>query len=183
MGMTTTITNEQLLASITSNPAAREQVIQNNLGLVYSTAHRLSNRWDREDAISIGMVGLVRAVDTFDATKNVRFSTYAMTVITNDILTARRTEGNQRKRVDNLRIRTTESMMETSTDSGEINMAAILARANLDERQMQVLACRYGIGRKRTTLAQTAREMGISTARVQQIEMEILDLLRKIVEA
>lgn len=177
--MTTTPTNESMFDNLTLN---RDRIVEANLGLVYTVANRLSSRRDRDDAIATGMMALVKAVDTFDPSKGYRFSTYATSCITNEILTARRTETNARKRVEKVLVITPRSSLRIDESPEQINMRAVIHSANLDERQQQVLECRYGISRKRLTLAQTAKELGISTARVQQIEVEILELLRKIVE-
>ena len=69
------------------DPAAREKLIRHNLRLV---AHIVKKYYalpgDQEDLVSIGTIGLVKAVDTFDATRKARFSTYASRCIENAIL-------------------------------------------------------------------------------------------------
>ena len=68
-------------------PAAREKLIRHNLRLV---AHIVKKYYalpgDQEDLVSIGTIGLMKAVDTFDATRKARFSTYASRCIENAIL-------------------------------------------------------------------------------------------------
>lgn len=65
---------------------AREQVIEENMGLVYSIVKRFAGRgYDSEELSQIGAIGLIKAVDKFDLRFDVRFSTYAVPLITGEI--------------------------------------------------------------------------------------------------
>lgn len=75
-----------LLQAQAGDSAAKEYILQNNLNLVRSIAHRFTNRgfeWD--DLFQIGCIGLIKAIDRFDTTFSVRFSTYAVPMIIGEI--------------------------------------------------------------------------------------------------
>lgn len=71
---------------IGGNSAAREKLIQGNLRLVLSVIQRFSNRGEYvDDLFQVGCIGLIKAIDNFDLTQNVRFSTYAVPMIIGEI--------------------------------------------------------------------------------------------------
>lgn len=73
---------------------AREQLVEENMGLVYTVAQRFQGRGcDREDLIQIGSIGLLKAIDHFDCAFEVRFSTYAVPMITGEIRRFLRDDG------------------------------------------------------------------------------------------
>ena len=73
---------------------ARDQVIQSNMGLVYSIVSRYAGRgYDREELSQIGAIGLIKAVDKFDMNFDVKFSTYAVTLINGEIKRFLRDDG------------------------------------------------------------------------------------------
>lgn len=73
---------------------AREQLVKENMGLVFTVAHRFAGRGcEKEDLIQIGSIGLLKAIDKFDCTFEVRFSTYAVPMITGEIRRFLRDDG------------------------------------------------------------------------------------------
>ena len=65
---------------------AKEQVVKDNLGLVWSIVHRFKNSYyDKEDLFQIGCIGLMKAINHFDPSYNVQFSTYAVPIIMGEI--------------------------------------------------------------------------------------------------
>lgn len=79
---------ETFAALRAGDPTARETLIRHNLRLVVHVAKKYyAQPSDQEDLISIGTIGLMKAVDTFDSTRKARFSTYASRCIENAILT------------------------------------------------------------------------------------------------
>ena len=79
---------ETFAALRAGDPTARETLIRHNLRLVVHVAKKYyAQPSDQEDLISIGTIGLMKAVDTFDSTRKARFSTYASSCIENAILT------------------------------------------------------------------------------------------------
>lgn len=78
-------TRELLRLTKEGNEAAREQIILNNVGLIWSVVRRFTNRgYESEDLFQIGSIGLMKAVDKFDLSYDVKFSTYAVPMITGD---------------------------------------------------------------------------------------------------
>lgn len=74
--------------------AARETLVENNLGLVWSIVKRFTGRgYDAEDLFQIGSIGLLKAIDKFDLTMDVKFSTYAVPLITGEIKRFLRDDG------------------------------------------------------------------------------------------
>lgn len=89
---------EQTLALIKKahegDKEAREQLVQKNMGLVYAAVQRFSGRGcEKEDLIQIGSIGLLKAIDHFDTGYDVRFSTYAVPMITGEIKRFLRDDG------------------------------------------------------------------------------------------
>ena len=73
---------------------ARETLVEENMGLVYSTVKRFSGRgYEAEDLVQIGCIGLLKAIDKFDSGFEVRFSTYAVTMIAGEIKRFLRDDG------------------------------------------------------------------------------------------
>ena len=74
--------------------AARDLLVQNNLGLVWSIVRRFSNRgYDPEDLFQVGSIGLLKAIDRFDTDYEVKFSTYAVPLIIGEIRRYLRDDG------------------------------------------------------------------------------------------
>ena len=73
---------------------AKEQVVKDNLGLVWSIVHRFKNSYyDKEDLFQIGSIGLMKAINNFDDKFNVKFSTYAVPLISGEIKRFLRDDG------------------------------------------------------------------------------------------
>ncbi len=73
---------------------AREQLVEENMGLVFTVVHRFQGRGcDQEDLVQIGCIGLLKAIDNFDCSYEVRFSTYAVPMITGEIKRFLRDDG------------------------------------------------------------------------------------------
>lgn len=73
---------------------AREAMVKNNMGLVWSIVRRFNNRgYEQEDLFQIGSIGLMKAIDKFDASFSVKFSTYAVPMITGEIRRFLRDDG------------------------------------------------------------------------------------------
>lgn len=74
--------------------SARDTMVQNNMGLVWSIVHRFSNRgYELEDLFQVGSIGLMKAIDKFDVSFSVKFSTYAVPMITGEIRRFLRDDG------------------------------------------------------------------------------------------
>ena len=74
-------TRELLRLTKEGNEAAREQIILNNVGLIWSVVRRFTNRgYESEDLFQIGSIGLLKCIDNFDLERKVKFSTYAVPI-------------------------------------------------------------------------------------------------------
>ena len=87
-------TTQLLIQAKKGDKNARDVLVENNLGLVRFIVKRFQNRgYDMEDLFQIGCIGLVKAVDQFDMEYNVKFSTYAVPLITGEIKRFLRDDG------------------------------------------------------------------------------------------
>lgn len=83
-----------IIQSQQGDKAARDQLVQNNLGLVWSVVRRFASRgYDSEDLFQIGCIGLMKAIDKFDVTLELKFSTYAVPMILGEIKRFLRDDG------------------------------------------------------------------------------------------
>lgn len=90
-----TVKNEELLCRVADGDIeARNELVMNNMGLVYSIVQRFLNRgYDRDDLVQIGSIGLIRASERFDSSFGVKFSTYAVPMIIGEIKRFMRDDG------------------------------------------------------------------------------------------
>lgn len=122
---------------------AREELTEANMGLVFTVAHRFAGRgYDREDLIQIGSIGLLKAIDHFDCTFEVRFSTYAVPMIAGEIRRFLRDDG----------------MIKVSRTLKEMAAKAYYAKEVLEKRNgmeptIEELAEETGIDREDLVLA------------------------------
>ncbi len=176
---------------------ARQKLILHNLRLVshivrkyYGTAR------NQEDLVSIGTMGLVKAVDTFKIENGAKFATYAAKCIQNEILMHFRSqkkytaEVSMNETIDVDRdgnpltytdvISSEENVAEEVMREVETDRAMALVRTRLDARERQVITLRFGLG---GTPAMTQREialkLGISRSYVSRIEKGAIDKLRE----
>ncbi len=176
---------------------AKNKLIEHNLRLV---AHIIKKYYsaaaDQEDLISIGTVGLIKAVSTFDYKKGTRFATYGSRCVENEILMHFRSlkksasdvyfedpvesdkDGNSLCLIDLI------SDGEDVGDKIELRLRTEqlykLIEAKLDERERQVIAMRYGLfGEYAVTQRETAKRLGISRSYVSRIEKKALGLLKQ----
>ncbi len=178
--------------------AARDILIERNLRLVAHLVKKYSqSERDVEDFISIGTVGLIKAVDTFRAGKGNRLSTYAAKCIENEILMTLRAERKYRREVSLFEPIGTDKegneihlmdIMEGETKDivGELYQEGMLKRlqssasVTLTPRELKILSLRYGLGNggEEKTQREVAAVMGISRSYVSRIEKKALGKLR-----
>ena len=100
-------TLELIKLSKEGDKEARDRVVTENVGLVWSIVRRFANRgYEMEDLFQIGSIGLIKAIDKFDSSYNVKFSTYAVPMITGEIKRFLRDDG---------MIKVSRSLKETAT--------------------------------------------------------------------
>ena len=181
------------------DPQAREELIRHNLRLVAHIAKKYySSPADQEDLISIGTIGLIKAVNSFDHTKGARFVTYGARCIENEILMHFRAE---KKTSGTLSLQepvdtadgTSLTIIDTLTDDYHMDeelelreeQAALHRLVNkLQGRERQVILLRYGLaGQPPMTQSQVAALLGISRSYVSRLEKKSVELLRKDIRA
>ncbi len=180
--------------------AARTKLIEHNLRLVAHIVKKYySNSNEQEDLISIGTIGLIKAVSTFDYTKGTRFATYGSKCVENEILMHFRTlkksagdiyfdepidtdkDGNQLTLMDII----SEDIeiidkIDISIKSGQLY--SFLPKC-LDEREREIITLRYGLyGETPLTQREIAKKFGISRSYVSRIEKKALEKLKECFE-
>ncbi len=176
---------------------ARNKLIEHNLRLV---AHIVKKYYataaDQDDLISVGVLGLIKAVSTFDATKNTRLATYAARCVENEIFMHFRTlrrqscevslsepidtdsEGNTLELMDILCF--DEDMLENLIQNDKVMLLRGLILTKLDPREQEIVKMRYGLtDRMPMTQRETAEKLQISRSYVSRIEKAALEKLRK----
>ena len=176
---------------------ARTKLIEHNLRLV---AHIIKKYYgssaEQEDLISIGTIGLIKAVSTFNYEKGTRFATYAARCIENEILMYFR---NKKKYAQDVSI---SDPIDCDKDGNSLSLMDIMAdehsvsediedrlRAEklyksisevLSPREKEIIYLRYGLkGRKAYTQREVAKRLGISRSYVSRIEKKALRLLKE----
>ena len=122
---------------------AREILTENNMGLVHSIARRFQNRGvEMEDLIQIGCIGLLKAIDKFDTSYDVKFSTYAVPMITGEIKRFLRDDG---------MVKVSRSLKETAAKAYTVREELFLKEGK--EPRMEEIARELGITREELVLA------------------------------
>lgn len=183
------------LLALEGDGAAREKLIVHNLRLVSHIVRKYySSAKNQEDLVSVGTLGLIKAVDSFDVRHGARFATYAAKCIQNEILMSFRQqkklqgEVSMSEAIDFDRdgnpltyedvISTDENMADELDRRLMGERAMHYVRKCLCERERQVIALRYGLGgRDALTQRETAQLLGISRSYVSRIEKAALEKL------
>ena len=175
--------------------SAREKLIRHNLRLVAHVAKKYyAQPGDQEDLISIGTIGLMKAVDTFDSTRKARFSTYASRCIENELRMYFRRE---RKNGGTVSLQET---LEAGKDDTALTLSDVLQDGfcmedscekqddaqrlrrlieGLPARERKLMLLRYGLaGQPPLTQLETAKLLQISRSYVSRLETHALELLR-----
>ena len=177
--------------------SAKNELIEHNLRLVAHIIKKYySNSSQQEDLISIGTIGLIKAVNTFDADKGTRLATYAARCIENEILMHFRaqkksaqdvsmnepidtdSEGNPLTLMDI--ISTEDEIVEDIYKLSMIKRLNAEIRKITDEREKTIIVLRYGLGGNRPlTQLEVSERLGISRSYVSRIEKRVLSRMKK----
>ena len=187
---------EEMIENI-SDYASKCILIEHNLRLVAFIAKRFENTGANiEELISIGTVGLMKAVSTFNKEKNIKLATYASRCIENEILMFIR-KSSQRKREISI-----DEPLSVDYDGNELLLSDILgsdsdtvyrkmeedeerkivreAVMDLSERERVIIELRFGLGRdEELTQKEVADALGISQSYISRLEKKIMHRLRK----
>lgn len=186
-----------LLALRQGDEEARDRLIEHNLRLVVYLARRFENTGiSLEDLVSIGTIGLIKAVNTFDLDKNIKLGTYASRCIENEILMYLRKTANQRSEVSfdeplntdwdgnelllSDILGTEEDLVERPVQETEDRRMLYLALECLNDREKQIITMRFGLdGRDVHTQKEVADSLGISQSYISRLEKRIIARLKK----
>ena len=176
---------------------AKNKLIEHNMRLVTHIIKKYySQNQDQDDLISIGSMGLIKAVMTYDYEKGNRFSTYASKCIENEILMYFRS---LKKTAGDLHF---DSPIDTDKDGNQLTLMDIISdevsvvdkielvirseqlyeyiENSLDEREAEILILRYGLyNRYPLTQREVAKKLGISRSYVSRIEKKAIEKLKK----
>ena len=194
-------TREEELALLTAmeggDSTARSTLIERNLRLVVYIARRFDNTGvNVEDLISIGTIGLIKAVETFRMDKGIKLATYSSRCIENEILMHLRKIANQKTELS------FDEPLNTDWDGNELLLSDVLGTdgdlvmrpieaevdrqllrqsiARLEERERQIITMRYGLdGKPERTQKEVAELMGISQSYISRLEKRIIARLKK----
>ena len=188
---------ELLEKSRNGDDDARNELIEHNLRLVAHIVKKYYNTGaDQDDMISIGTIGLIKAVSTFNADKGIHLATYASRCIENEILMFFR---NQKKTAQDVFI---SDPIDTDKDGNTLTLIDVIADKSdiadeidtkikveklrvilpvcLTERERLIIEMRYGLcDREELTQREIAKKLNISRSYVSRIEKSALEKLRK----
>lgn len=187
---------ELLLAFEQGDMEARNKLIEHNLRLVVFIAKRYDNNPNTmEDLISIGTIGLVKAVNTFKRDKNIKLVTYASRCIENEILMFYRKKNKRKLEVS------FDEPLNIDSDGNELLLSDILgtdsdivvkevekredkrqllkALTCLKEQEQMILKMRYGLHHEEYTQKEIAHKLGISQSYISRLEKRIIDKLKQ----
>ncbi len=188
--------SELLQKSRNGDIDARNKLIEHNLRLVAHIIKKYySNSCDQDDLISIGTIGLIKAVSTFNADKGIRLATYAARCIENEILMHFRnlkkssqdvyisdpidsdSEGNALTLIDVISDDT--DIVEEIDKKVKLQKLKKIIGTSLDEREKEIIEMRYGLnGHEEMTQRVIAKQLNISRSYVSRIEKAALLKLR-----
>ncbi len=177
---------------------AKKVLIEHNLRLVVYIARKFENTGiGIEDLVSIGSIGLIKAINTFDPHKNIKLATYASRCIENEILMYLRKNNNTKSEIS------IDEPLNVDWDGNELLLSDILGTDNdvtergiedevdrellkialgrLSERERCIMELRFGIGRegREKTQKEVADMLGISQSYISRLEKRIMQRLRK----
>lgn len=190
---------EEMLSNL-DNSYARDKLIVHNLRLVVYIAKRFENTGAGiEELISIGTVGLIKAISTFNSDKNIKLATYASRCIENEILMFIRKSSSQRREIS------IDEPLSVDWDGNELHLSDILgseadvvsrnmeeeeerrilraAVTELPARERIIIEMRYGLsGGGELTQKEVADKLGISQSYISRIEKKIMLRLKRKIE-
>lgn len=189
----------EMLTSDESGQLARKQLIEHNLRLVVYIAKKFDNTGvGVEDLISIGTIGLIKAINTFDPDKNIKLATYASRCIENEILMYLRRNSKTKMEVS------IDEPLNVDWDGNELLLSDILgteedavykdlendaekkvlikAISRLSGREQMIIRMRFGLGTadgEEKTQKEVADMLGISQSYISRLEKKIMQRLRR----
>ena len=194
------VEEEEQMIKLIGTDIARARLIEHNLRLVVYVAKRFENTGANiEELISIGTVGLIKAICTFAPEKNIKLATYASRCIENEILMFIRKNSSRRREIS------IDEPLSVDWDGNELLLSDILgsesdsvskgmeedeerrvvraAVADLGKRERVIIEMRYGLnGGGELTQKEVADALGISQSYISRLEKKIMSRLKKKIE-
>ena len=192
---------EVLLSELkNNNKQAKEKLIEHNLRLVVYISKKFENSGlNLEDLFSIGAIGLIKAVQTYDTDKNIKLATYASRCIENEILMQLRKTSKLKNEVS------LDEPLNLDSDGNELLLQDVIFNENesvsknleksadkqiiwqildkLNKREKEIMVLRFGLGgNEEKTQKEVADLMGISQSYISRIEKKVLGKMRKDLE-
>ena len=191
----------EFICRMGEDEGARQALIEHNLRLVVYIAKRFENTGvGIEDLVSIGTIGLIKAINTFKLDKNIKLATYASRCIENEILMYIRKNSGTRAEIS------IDEPLNTDWDGNELLLSDILgsdddrisyeielmeerrsvrrAVSELSRREREIIELRYGMsGQRELTQKEVADRLGISQSYISRLEKKIIAKLRVQIEA
>ncbi len=188
---------ELYIGRMTTDEAAKRVLIERNLRLVVYIARKFENTGIYvEDLISIGTIGLIKAINTFNPEKNIKLATYASRCIENEILMYLRKNQNRRSEIS------IDEPLNVDWDGNELLLSDILGTDNdiiyrsiedevdkmllknamekLTKREKEIMIMRFGLNnQKEKTQKEVADILGISQSYISRLEKRIIKRLKK----
>lgn len=188
---------EYLIKSSHGDMSARNKLVEHNLRLVAHIIKKYySGQSEQDDLVSIGTIGLIKAINTYDISKNIRLSSYASRCIENEILMHFR---NLKKSAQDISI---NEAIDIDKDGNPLTLLDIMSiddniadeldtklncrklkqfiDEELSEREKKIIIMRYGLnGRKPLTQREVASKLNISRSYVSRIEKRALQILKR----
>ena len=175
---------------------ARNELIEHNLRLVSHIIKKYYSNYDeQEDLISIGTIGLIKAIDSFDVDKGIRLATYAARCVENEILMYYRgkkkdsniisvsepvdtdSEGNSLTLIDIISV--DDTICDDIDLKNKTKMLYEMIENLSDSRDKEIIIRRYGLyNQKEMTQNEIAKALGISRSYVSRIEKRVIEELR-----
>ena len=179
---------------------ARDKLIEHNLRLVVFLAKKYENtKIDLEDLVSIGTIGLIKGVNTFQNDKNIKLATYASRCIDNEILMYLRKTKKKRTEVS------FEDSLSFDSEGNELHLEDVLGTddnivtkpiedeldkklmykevSKLGKRDKEIIELRYGLnGKKEMTQKEVANMLGISQSYISRIEKKVIKKLSSFIK-
>jgi len=187
---------EYLKKSANGDKEAKEILVKHNLRLVAHIAKKYANYGDNDELISIGSIGLMKAIESFKSDKGTSLATYASRCIENEILMTMRTskkhrsnvslnepigvdkDGNELVIMDMLE--SDQNVIEDVENSIMMEKLSQITKSALDEREYQIIKLRYGLENTGAlTQREVAKKFNISRSYVSRIEKKALEKIKK----
>lgn len=187
---------EYLVLSAKGDKDTKEILVKHNLRLVAHIAKKYANYGDNDELISIGSIGLIKAVESFKSDKGTSLATYASRCIENEILMTMRTtkkhrsnvslnepigvdkDGNELVIMDMLE--SDQNVIEDVENSIMMEKLTAITKSVLDKREYEIIKMRYGLENTGAlTQREVAKKFNISRSYVSRIEKKALEKIKK----